>query len=101
MSSSGAPAARAARAAASDVVGGERDVLRVRDAGGPLAAAQQARGEHQPHPARGYDPVAHQAERGGDLVGRLRGHTQHRPVEQRSLVELVVGLGESDVVDAR
>ena len=82
---------------------GERDVLRVGDAGRPVAAAQHRHREADAHGQAGVadGPVAHQAERRRDLGRVLGRQAEQRAVEERRLVEVVEGLGERDVVDVR
>ncbi len=84
-----------------DVVGGERDVLRVGHARGPLPAAQHRHRQREAHPVARVDDgaAAHQPERGGELGARLRFESEHGAVEERRLVGVVEGLAQAEVVD--
>ena len=103
MPSSGCPGRAGGAGGGDDVVDGERDVLRLRNAGRPLAAAQQRDGEGQPDAPGGVGEgaAAHQAERGRELAGAAGLQPEDRAVEQGRLVEVVEGLGEPDVVRRR
>jgi hypothetical protein len=77
-------------------------VLRVRHRRRPVAAPDEGDVLCDPDPVRRVAGAAgaNQAERRGELGRRLGFQPEHRPIEQRGLVEVVERRGQRHVVDA-
>ena len=85
------------------IVGGEGNELRARHAGRPVASTQRSGAQRDSHAiariARG--PAADEPEGRGDLARLARNEAEHRPEEQRRLVEVVDRLGDRHMIDHR